>query len=1029
MISEMLLPSLGFTPLVMIACAVAMVVLRAGASRVFFDIVGTFQATKLIQDTRAAATVFEALYMDAIMGIQEAAQEIATPFNELMDAIMPATREIEEARIEMEKFLDVTGEAARAVQDDISRIGIEYGFAADEAFMASARMAQLSGVLGQGTVSAGTRLGMEFGLISGMETEAAMQRMINLQQQTKFMTEGLEDNMEAEERAQMIRQNSIRVLDQLNTVENRSAATMQQITFVMNQFASQAHLTNESIAAMAAMSATLIEAGEEQGKGGRALRMIYARLGANTNGAADAVTALGISLKDTEGNMRPFSQILVELAERYETMNGAEQQALAQSVAGNRHYTRLIKLLENVDRVRELEFEAILAQFPAMDEIERRRDTELFQLNEAEARLKTYSGVLGESLLPSLTKVTNQQALYTRDLAALSQSGLFGPIIGGIMGMAQAFQKFVGPIFNMLISFKNMQISIQTFHAITRALNNEQLAGAQAQANVNGVMIQATPIANAYTAALNELKHAREMEAFENYEQHILSEQEIADMEAEEQAIRDRIAANNDLIISLQGVQYHEGKRAGSVRGGLTTQNLMMEDKLKETIARNDERRARNMTGRAIQRNVDNETNKETAMAMAQQYNQLQYELVAAGMALTVFGKSEKAQRIGMLLNIAAMGVQIFKTITMTLAKEEDTKAQLANNLATQSGAKANLLLGNTALITAKNVNRASLAIKNLTKRLIIAYAAITVIEKLGWLSLDAAEAQEDYNTMVADSGAVASYMQEYDTAALLNGELERKKLLLRQIEQSQDSLTQTTIEGLQQEIVNLRQARDIREFIEIGADEQKAQRYFDLLKQEQDILDKYGTKGLHNFNLLSAETLINFEKGAQLSHKLADIPNQMMGKGYLDKLADVRAEMALFKEDYEMLTNYIERHGIRNIDDLRVSMELFAEEIEKFSQKEKDALQTLVGGMDEAKKAVHEFANEREELFYGFAASNVTGDLVKQVKQQGVETLITTTEVIMTNIFNGMTIPEMADILIDELERRGFDYSNSLTS
>ena len=428
MIGEILVPSLAFTPLVMIACAVAMVVLRAGASRVFFDIVGTFQATKLIQDTKAAATVFEALYMDAIMGIQEAAQEIATPFNELMDAVIPVTREIEEARIEMEKFLDVTGEAARAVQDDISRIGIEYGFAADEAFMASARMAQLSGVLGQGTVSAGTRLGMEFGLISGMETEAAMQRMINLQQQTKFMTQNLEDNMSAEERAMRIRQDSIRVLDQLNTVENRSAATMQQITFVMNQFASQAHLTNESIAAMAAMSATLIEAGEEQGKGGRALRMIYARLGANTNGAADAITALGISLKDAEGNMRPFSQILVELAEKYETMNGAEQQALAQSVAGNRHYTRLIKLLENVDRVRELEFEAILAQFPAMDEIERRRDTELFQLNEAEARLKTYSGVLGESLLPALTKVTNQQALYTRDLAALSQSGFFGPI-------------------------------------------------------------------------------------------------------------------------------------------------------------------------------------------------------------------------------------------------------------------------------------------------------------------------------------------------------------------------------------------------------------------------------------------------------------------------------------------------------------------------------------------------------------------------------------------------------------------------
>ena len=74
MISEMLLPSLDFTPLVMIACAVAMVVLRAGASRIFFDVVGTFQATKLIGDAKASATVLESLYIDSLMGIQESAQ-------------------------------------------------------------------------------------------------------------------------------------------------------------------------------------------------------------------------------------------------------------------------------------------------------------------------------------------------------------------------------------------------------------------------------------------------------------------------------------------------------------------------------------------------------------------------------------------------------------------------------------------------------------------------------------------------------------------------------------------------------------------------------------------------------------------------------------------------------------------------------------------------------------------------------------------------------------------------------------------
>jgi hypothetical protein len=344
-LETMLLPYI--TPFIFISMAVTMLVLRASGSRVFFDVVGTFQANKMIKDTRASATVMESLYMDALMGIQEAGAELGMMFEDLVNSTLPMAQEIENARVEFDKFLG-EGEDLAEVTAELEKIGLGFGFAADEAFKAGARMAQLSGVLGGGTTEVGTEIGMMFGMISGMDTESAMQRLINLQQQTFFMTKGLEDNMTAQEKVNTLRRDSIAILDQLNTIENRSAATMSQITFVMNQFASQAHLTNESIASMAAMSATLIEAGEEQGKGGRALRMIYARLGANTNGARDAIEQLGISVFDAAGDMRPFSDLLEQLAAKYEGMNGQQQQALAQNVAGNRHYTRLIKLLENV---------------------------------------------------------------------------------------------------------------------------------------------------------------------------------------------------------------------------------------------------------------------------------------------------------------------------------------------------------------------------------------------------------------------------------------------------------------------------------------------------------------------------------------------------------------------------------------------------------------------------------------------------------------------------------------------------------
>ena len=58
-----------FGPFILISMAVTMLVLRAGASRVFFDIVGTFQANRMIDDASQSATVLEAIYLLSLIHI------------------------------------------------------------------------------------------------------------------------------------------------------------------------------------------------------------------------------------------------------------------------------------------------------------------------------------------------------------------------------------------------------------------------------------------------------------------------------------------------------------------------------------------------------------------------------------------------------------------------------------------------------------------------------------------------------------------------------------------------------------------------------------------------------------------------------------------------------------------------------------------------------------------------------------------------------------------------------------------------
>ncbi len=89
-----------FSPLVFISMAVAMLVLRAGASRIFFDVVGTYQAGRMITDAQASATVLESLYLDSLMGIQEAAAELNEMFTALTHATVTLAEEIESARTE-----------------------------------------------------------------------------------------------------------------------------------------------------------------------------------------------------------------------------------------------------------------------------------------------------------------------------------------------------------------------------------------------------------------------------------------------------------------------------------------------------------------------------------------------------------------------------------------------------------------------------------------------------------------------------------------------------------------------------------------------------------------------------------------------------------------------------------------------------------------------------------------------------------------------------------------------------------------
>jgi TP901 family phage tail tape measure protein len=988
---------LGYlSPVALFTAAICLLVLRAGASRVFFDIVGTFQATKMISDAKSAGTVFEAIYLDAITGVQEAAQELGQVFNELTDFVVPVAREIQEAQIQLEKFVQEGVDVKKLVKE-VEGIGLEFGFAGDEAMEAAAKMAQISGVLGPGTMGVGTRLGMEFALISGMETEAAMQRMINLQQQTKFMTENLEDHMSAEERANQIRKDSIVILDQLNTIENRSAATMEQITFVMNQFASQAHLANEEIKTMAALSAVMIETGEEQGKGGRALRMMYARLGSDIGGAATSLQDLGIAITDANGDMRPLSDILMQLEEQFTTMDGARQQEIAQVVAGNRHYTRFLKIMNNLDRVRELELEATLRMFPAMDEIQRRRDNELFQLEQSEANVRNLAGALGTQLLPAMTEISDKQAIFLKTVVALNE-GPLGGMVMSMMALAKSSSVLLGPVVNTLINFKNMSIAFQTHAAITRALAADE---ANLGMNYERTSIISQDVARNYNFQTIALKNLNQ-------------ELKIAKHMAKE--------ANNEYIGETEPNLLKEAKRIEGIIKRTKEENKVKarRNQLQQVYNAIAHGRAAKMEESANAQKADIEMAKQQAQA----FNGITMAMVGTGSAMMMIFKNQRMVRAGMVLNTAAMGAQV-------IAMMHKNREQVQNLFLTTSAAvKQAALTVQTKLSTLANTKYkisldalkvsamgAATSIKTFGKSLVMTalpfaalmaagYAVTVLLEKIGVFADDAADSMLDFNSAVADTGTVLDILDdEAMTLDHINSLLVEKNDLLDNVKDSTSQIGRLSAQSLRQQIADLQMAREIRELADIEASKAQAATFLGL-----GGLDGQRQTTKLGFGKMTGENVRAFF-GEMLSGERKEIREH--------NEALVAAQKALEK-DYPILFSFIKQHEVENMEELEAVINQFYDDLEGRSQRTAEAVADDVGlGIDTMTDALEGFNNAREELFFGSRA-NMTGDLIRQVHQQGVENLIANTEVIMTNVFNGLTIPQMADMVIEEIESRG---------
>lgn len=161
-----------------------------------------------------------------------------------------------------------------------------------------------------------------------------------------------------------------RVVDVYSNLAANTAVSQQELAEAMTRTASSMESVGATFEETSAMIATMVAVTRESANNiGSAMKSIASRYGElkkdplslvdaegeamDFNKVDTALKSVGISLKTTDNQFRDFTDVILELAEVWDTLDSAQQRYIATQFAGNRQQSRFLALISNIDLLKE----------------------------------------------------------------------------------------------------------------------------------------------------------------------------------------------------------------------------------------------------------------------------------------------------------------------------------------------------------------------------------------------------------------------------------------------------------------------------------------------------------------------------------------------------------------------------------------------------------------------------------------------------------------------------------------------------
>ena len=271
---------------------------------------------------------------------------------------------------------------------------------------------------------------------------------------------------------------SIRIVDIYSNLAARAAVDQSELANAMSKVASMASSVGMSLETTSAFLTQIIETTREAPEtAGTALKTVLARFGevkklidtGKSTGTTDegeeidvnkidtALKTVGVRLIDTNGQMRALDKVIIELAEKWNSLDSMTQRYLATMAAGSRQQSRFLALMSNSERLTELLGEAYNSAGAGAAQFAKTQESLQSKINNLKTAWTQFTtSVLNSKILKgavdTLTFLLNTVNAITDALGPLSGAAKLAAISFTLIGGGQKIEKlFSGKLASGLV--------------------------------------------------------------------------------------------------------------------------------------------------------------------------------------------------------------------------------------------------------------------------------------------------------------------------------------------------------------------------------------------------------------------------------------------------------------------------------------------------------------------------------------------------------------------------------------------------